>query len=433
MSESMIDTTSCGILTELPNGLKVATHSMPHAKSLFVGIWVNVGARDERDSETGIAHMLEHIAFKGTKRRTTHDISVEVDNVGGHINAQTGKEETAYHMYLLPEHLDMGIDILADILTEPTMPEEEIERERGVIIQEIGRSLDNPNNNLYNLFARAAYGEHTLGRPILGSVDNVKAFSRDDLKGFMNRHYGAGQMLVVASGAVEHEDFVRRVDAKLGGMKNVENVERITPKWQGGCHIETRDLQQMHIMVGLSAFGMRDERFHALEILMVLLGDGYSSRLSQEVREKRGLCYEIDSHAEIYSDSGHLFIYAGTSAEQANEMLEVAAAEIGDLVDDIGADELDRAKTRLRSSMVMSRESVLRCGVLLASQVLRFGEPQDDSDLMSKIEAVKVEDIKAVAADLINGGPPAMAAIGPKADIMSNETFADLLTKGKKA
>ncbi|WP_051482979.1 M16 family metallopeptidase [Thioalkalivibrio sp. HK1] len=423
-----------GNLTELPNGLKVATRPTPQAKSLYLGIWVNAGARDEHDSETGIAHMLEHIAFKGTKSRTARDIAIEVEDVGGGMNAHTGREETAYHMHLLPEHLDMGIDILADILINPTMPEDEIERERGVIIQEIGQALDNPNRMLQDLFSRAAYGEHTLGRSILGSVDNVKSFSRDDLTGFMNRHYGAGQMLVVASGAVDHDDFVRRVEAKLGGLKNAENAERITPKWQGGRYIETRDhLEQVHILVGLPAFGEHDERRYALELLALMLGHGFSSRLFQEVREKRGLCYGIGSGARFYSDTGCLLIGAGTSAEQVNEMLEVTAEQIADLVDDVSADELDRVKTKIRSSKVMMSESVGDCGELLANQILLFGEPQDEEDILNKYEAVQLADIKAVAADLINGGPPAIAAIGPKADIMSNETFADLLTKGKKA
>ena len=430
----MTDTASRGTLTELPNGLKVATRPMSQAKSLFVGVWVNAGARDERDSETGIAHMLEHMAFKGTKSRTARDIAIEVEDVGGFINAHTNREETAYHMRLLPEHLDMGIDILTDILTNPTMPENEIERERNVIIQEIGQALDEPDDLLHDLFARAAYGEHTLGRPILGSVDNIKSFSRDDLKGFMNRHYGAGQMLVVASGAVKHEDFVRRVEAKLGGLKNAENAERITPKWQGGRRIETRDhLEQMHIVVGLPAFGAHDKRRYALSLLSMMLGGGMSSRLFQEVRENRGLCYAIFSYTEHCSDSGYLSIYAGTSADQVNEMLEVTAAEIADLVDGVSADELERVKTQVRSSMVMSRESVQACGRSLANQIFLFGEPQDDSEILDKVAAVELADIKSVAADLINGGPPAIAAIGPKADIMSNETFADLLTKGKKA
>ncbi|MGB0519348.1 MAG: M16 family metallopeptidase [Candidatus Puniceispirillaceae bacterium] len=207
-----------GDLTTLPGGLRVASRSLAQAQSLSVGIWVNAGARDERDNEMGIAHMLEHMAFKGTNRRSARDIATEVENVGGYMNAHTSREETAYYLRLLPEYLDMGIDILADILTEPTMPDDEIERERDVIIQEIGQSQDTPDDIVFDMFARASYGDHKLGRPILGSIDSVSGFSRDNLRGFMSRHYGAGQMLVTASGAVEHDDFVKRVEQRLGNL-----------------------------------------------------------------------------------------------------------------------------------------------------------------------------------------------------------------------
>ena len=198
-------------VTKLSSGLRVATRSMPHVNSLSVGIWVMAGARDETDSETGIAHMLEHMAFKGTKNRSARDIATEVENVGGYMNAHTSREETAYYLRLLPEYLDMGIDILSDILTEPTMPDDEIERERGVIIQEIGQSQDTPDDVVFDMFADAAYGGHGLGRPILGSVESVGRFGRGDLRGFMDRYYGAGQMLAVAAGAVEHNSFVKKI------------------------------------------------------------------------------------------------------------------------------------------------------------------------------------------------------------------------------
>ena len=189
-------------VSELDNGLKIATRSMPHATSLSIGIWVNVGARDEQDGEQGIAHMLEHMAFKGTKRRDAQAIATDVENVGGFMNAHTSREETAYYLRLLPEYLDLGVDVLADILTESTLPFDEIERERGVIIQEIGQSLDTPDDLVFDLFAAACYGDHTLGRPILGTVDSVSAFSRRNLEAFLQRHYGARQMLVCAAGAL---------------------------------------------------------------------------------------------------------------------------------------------------------------------------------------------------------------------------------------
>jgi processing peptidase subunit beta len=415
-----------GLLTELGSGLKVATRAMPQAHSLSVGIWVNAGARDERDSETGIAHMLEHMAFKGTKRRSARDIATEVENVGGYMNAHTSREETAYYLRLLPEYLDMGIDILADILTEPTMPDEEIERERGVIIQEIGQSLDTPDDIVFDMFANASYGTHTLGRPILGSVDSVSGFSRDNLKGFMARHYGAGQMLVTGSGAVDHDDFVRRVETRLAGLETAEHARRTAPQWLGGRLVETRDLEQTHLVIGLPSFGAQDDRRYALMLLSTLFGGGMSSRLFQEVREKRGLCYSIFSFASMYSDSGHFGIYAGTSAAQANEMLSVTASQLAELAAGVGSEELDRAKAQLRASLVMARESVAGCGESLARQIMLFGTPQDDAELLERIIGVSAADVSAVAAGLIAGGQPVITAIGPEAKIMSNEDLAGI-------
>ena len=419
---------SRGILTELSSGLKVATRAMPQAQSLSVGIWVNAGARDERDSETGIAHMLEHMAFKGTKRRSARDIATEVENVGGYMNAHTSREETAYYLRLLPEYLDMGIDILADILTEPTMPDEEIERERGVIIQEIGQSQDTPDDIVFDMFAKASYGGHTLGRPILGSVDSVSGFSRDNLKGFMERHYGAGQMLVTASGAVDHDDFTKRVEARLGHLGRAQDVSRNAPEWKGGRHIEARDLEQSHLVIGLPSFGAKDERRYALMLFSTLFGGGMSSRLFQEVREKRGLCYSIFSFASMYSDSGHFGVYAGTSAETANEMLAVTAGQLADLASGVGAEELERAKAQLRASLVMSRESVSGCGDSLARQIMLFGAPQDDAELLDRIMDVDAAAVQQVASDLVGGGMPAITAIGPEAEIMTNEELGGILT-----
>ncbi|MGB2159236.1 MAG: M16 family metallopeptidase, partial [Candidatus Puniceispirillaceae bacterium] len=349
---------------------------------------------------------------------------------GGYMNAHTSREETAYYLRLLPEYLDMGIDILADILTEPTMPDDEIERERGVIIQEIGQSQDTPDDIVFDMFARASYGDHKLGRPILGSIDSVSGFSRDNLRGFMSRHYGAGQMLVTASGAVEHDDFVKRVEQRLGNLAGAEDTRRDSPVWQGARHIEVRDLEQTHLVIGLPSFGARDDRRFALMVMSTLFGGGMSSRLFQEVREKRGLCYSIFSFASMYSDSGHFGVYAGTSADRANEMLTVTAQQLADLATNVGEDEVNRAKAQLRASLVMARESVSGCGDALARQIMLFGAPVDDTDLLDQIAAVDASAVRGVAADLIAGGQPAIAAIGPQSPIMENEVLSRLLAGG---
>ena len=244
----------------------------------------------------------------------------------------------------------------------------------------------------------------------------------------MGRYYGAGQMLVTASGAVDHDDFVSRVDARLGSLATAEDTSRVMPEWQGGRHVAVRELEQTHLVIGLPSFGARDERRFALMVLSTLFGGGMSSRLFQEVREKRGLCYSIFSFASMYSDSGHFGVYAGTSAAQANEMLGVTAGQLAELSASVGTDELERAKAQLRASLVMARESVSGCGDALARQIMLFGAPVDDSDLLDQIAAVESEKVRSVAEDLVSGGAPAIAAIGPDSSVMENQELAALLS-----
>jgi len=419
---------SKGQLTTIANGLRIASREMESAHTISIGIWVNAGARDERENEQGIAHMLEHMAFKGTAGRDAKQIATEVEDVGGYMNAHTSREETAYYLRLLPENLDLGVDILADILTKSTLPEDEIERERGVIIQEIGQSLDTPDDLVFDLFAKAAHDGHTLGRPILGTIDSVSGFSRDDLDGFMRRHYGAGQMLVSAAGAIKHDDLVTRITDRLGDLKSASDTKRVLPKWNAGRSIVERDLEQTHVVFGVPALAARDPDRFAMLALSTLYGGGMSSRLFQQVREQRGLCYSIFSFASMYSDTGHFAVYAGTSADQVDEMLSVAAGELGAIATKVSSDEVERAKAQLRASLLMGRESVAGCGDALARQVNLFGKPSDDAELLAAIDEVDAAAVSAVAARVIGAGGPAMAAVGPKDKIMSNESLAQALS-----
>jgi predicted Zn-dependent peptidase len=407
-------------VSSLGNGLRIATRYMPHATTVSVGIWVNAGARDEYDNEQGIAHMLEHMAFKGTQKRDAQTIATEVENVGGYMNAHTSREETAYYLRLLPEHVELGVDILADILTQSTLPETEIERERGVIIQEIGQSLDTPDDLVFDLFARACFEGHTLARPILGTVDSVSGFSQQDLRGFLDRHYGSGQMLVVAAGAITHDALRVLIEDRLDHIGNAHSAERSAAQWQGGRQIVQRQLEQSHVVFGLSAnvTSMKD-RF-ALMGLSTLYGGGMSSRLFQQVREKRGLCYSIFSFAALNSDGGSFAVYAGTSAEQVDEMLEVSATELRAIAEKAGVDEVSRAKAQLRANLLMSRESVSSCGDALARQIMLFGKPQPDEELLAAISDIDCVSISLMAEQLIASGPPAIAVVGPQSDIMSN-------------
>ncbi len=411
-------------VSELGNGLKIATRSMPHATTLSIGIWVNAGARDEHDNEQGIAHMLEHMAFKGTKRRDAQAIATEVENVGGFMNAHTSREETAYYLRLLPEYLDLGVDVLADILTESTLPSDEIERERGVIIQEIGQSLDTPDDLVFDLFAAACYGDHTLGRPILGTVDSVSAFNRQNLEAFLQRHYGARQMLVCAAGALDHDDLARRIERRLGTIGDATFAARQPAKWAAGRQLVKRDLEQSHIIFGLpTAVKNIVDRF-SLMALSTLYGGGMSSRLFQQVREKRGLCYSIFSFAALHSDGGSFGVYAGTSATQVNEMLSVCAGELAAVASGVADCEVERAKAQIRASLLMNRESVSSCADALARQIMLFGYPQHDSELLDAIDAIDGAKIAALAASLVGDDAPSMACVGPSMNLMTNDIFS---------
>ena len=419
---------SAAKLTRLANGLGVATRTMPHAQTISIGIWVQVGARDERDNEQGIAHMLEHMAFKGTSNRDALAIATEVEDVGGFMNAHTSREETAYYVRILPEHLDLGIDILADILTCSTLPEDEIERERGVIIQEIGQSVDTPDDMVFDLFAESTHGSHTLGRPILGTVDSVSAFTQRDLAGFMKRHYGAGQMLVCAAGKIDHDDLVSRITDAIGTIKTAEDATRNRPAWLAGRSILTRELEQAHVIFGLPAPSATTPDRFSLMALSTLYGGGMSSRLFQQVREKRGLCYSIFSFPTLYSDCGVFGVYAGTSADKVDEMLRVSAGELADIAAKVTDEEVARAKAQIRANLLMSRESVAACGDALARQITLFGEPQDDGDLLDAIDAITPAAVSKVASELIAAGDPAVALVGPTDNIMSNSQLGAALS-----
>ena len=283
------------------------------------------------------------------------------------------------------------------------MPDVELNVNAGVIIQEIGQSLDTPDDLVFDLFASACYDNHNLGRPILGTVDSGSNFQRSDLSGFMNRFYGAGQMLVVASGLVRHDDIVSRIDANLGSLSDAKTAKRQLPVWSAGRQIATRDLEQSHIVFGLPAKAATAPDRFALMALSTLYGGGMSSRLFQQVREQRGLCYSIFSFASLYSDSGVFSVYAGTSASQANEMLTVAAGELASIAQSVHPDEVARAKAQLRASLLMSRESVSNCGDALARQIMLFGAPQDDAMLLAAIDDVDENAVRDMAAQLISG------------------------------
>ena len=412
-------------VSRLENGLTVASAHMPDAHSVAVGVWIKAGSRDEADGLTGVAHFLEHMAFKGTATRDAAQIAREVEDVGGFMNAHTSREETAYYINLLPEHMELGVDILSDILTASTLPSHEIERERGVIIQEIGQSLDTPDDLVFELFNKACFGEHTLGQSILGSQDTVSSFRQADLAGFMNRFYGSNQMIICAAGQLEHDRFAALVGERFSGVHLSEEPRRLAPSWQAGSNRADRDLEQTHTVFGFSAPGIRSAQRFDMMILANLYGGGMSSRLFQKVREERGLCYSIFAFSQMLSDTGVFGVYAGTSQAQANEMLEVCATELKDCLVNISTDELSRSKQQLKAALLMRLDSVSASLDSLARQIALFGGPRDKDEMIREIEAVSQDSLQALVAQLTTGRP-AMATVGPVNGVMGTDGLSDL-------
>ena len=411
----------------LANGLELATVTMPYAHSISLGIWVKAGARDESQNETGIAHFLEHMAFKGTSTRNAAQIASEIESVGGFMNAYTSREETAYFISLLPDEMPLGVELLCDILTDSQLPSHEIERERGVIIQEIGQSVDTPDDAVFEHFNAASFGRHSLGNSILGTTDSVSGFSQADLKAFMDRYYGSGQMMFCAAGNLSHDSLAMMVGERLGRLKNAQSPSRKAPVWQAGEKIDERPLEQSHFVFGLSAPSASSAQRYALFLLSNIYGGGMSSRLFQQVREERGLCYSIFSFSQLLSDNGVFGVYAGTSESQLNEMLTVATAALGDCTHSITDDELARAKQQLKAASLMRRDSVSGMMESTARQLILFGEVLDRDKLIADIDAVSKQEVMDIAAELIKSSKPSIALTGPGRSFKGHGWLSDRL------
>ncbi|MEZ5934711.1 MAG: pitrilysin family protein [Alphaproteobacteria bacterium] len=417
-------------ITTLDNGLRVATVAMPSVQTASVGVWVDAGARHERPEVNGVAHMLEHMAFKGTARRSARVIAEEIENVGGQLNAYTSRENTAYYARVLAEDLPLATDLIADILQESTFEPEELERERGVILQEIGQTLDTPDDLIFDLFQETAFPDQALGRSILGPAEIIQGMSRDQLMGYMAEHYAPGRMVLAAAGKVEHE---RLVDLGAELFRKLPANSSAPADLQAGHYArgelrKERDLEQVHLILGLPAFSYHDDDFYALQVLSAVLGGGMSSRLFQEVREKRGLAYSVFSFAACYKDTGVFGIYAGTGEEQTAELVPVLCDEFAALIDKASEEELSRARAQLKASMMMGLESCFAQSEEIARQLLIFDRRIPQEETIAEIDAVDAAAIKRVGERLIEGRRPCLAAIGPVGRLPDLESVERRLT-----
>lgn len=414
-------------VSRLSNGLTVATETLPSVETVALGTWVKSGARNEREDEHGMAHLLEHMAFKGTKSRSAFQIASQIENVGGEINAATSVETTSFYARVLSGDVPLAVDILSDILQDSEFDPNELEREQHVILQEIGAAHDTPDDIVFDRFTETAFRHQTIGRSILGTPETVQSFTSAQLHDFMTRQYGAERMVVVAAGDVKHDEFVREVEKRLGNFRpKAESAIPQYAQYVGGDFREDRDLMDAQIVLGFEgrAYHVRD--FYASQVLSMILGGGMSSRLFQEVREKRGLCYSVYAFHWGFSDTGIFGIHAATGQSDIAELLPVIIGELQKAGESILQEELDRARAQYRAGLIMSAESCSSRASQIARQLLLFGRPIAKEELMERLQALTVERLTDLSARLFSTRPT-ITAVGPVGTLAPYEAILDSL------
>lgn len=399
-------------VTTLDNGFRIVTERMPGLKSASLGVWVSAGCRNERLQQNGIAHFLEHMAFKGTKKRNALQIAEAIEDVGGYINAYTSREMTAYYVRVLEDDVPLALDVISDIVLNSVFDPKELEIERGVILQEIGQSLDTPDDIIFDWLQDTAYPDQAMGRAILGSTENVRSFSREDLQKFVTEHYGPEQMVLSAAGSVDHDALVEEARSLFGDLNRTPKFSNEPSKFIGGEVRVIKDLEQAHFALSFESASYLDDNIYTAQIYSTALGGGMSSRLFQEIREKRGLCYSIYASAGAFADSGMMTIYSGTSSNDISGLANITIDEIKRSASDMTDEEVARSRSQMKAGMLMGLEGASARCERLARTILIFNRVPDLDEIVSKIDAVNAEHVKEFAQNLCNSSV-AYALYGP--------------------
>ncbi|MDP4032666.1 MAG: pitrilysin family protein [Pseudorhodobacter sp.] len=402
-------------LDTLPNGLRIVTEDMPGLKSAAIGIWVTAGGRHERVEQNGIAHFLEHMAFKGTKTRTALQIAEQIEDVGGYINAYTSREMTAFYARVLQDDVGLALDVISDIVLNPVFDPKEIEVERHVILQEIGQAADTPDDIIFDWLQEVSYPEQAFGRTILGPAERVAAFTRDDLTRFVAQNYGPDRMILSAAGGVDHDALLAQATAIFGGLKPVGNNPVQPADFAGGERREIKDLEQAHFALSFEAPAWRAPDVYTAQVYAMAMGGGMSSRLFQKIREERGLCYSIFAQSGAYEDTGQITIYAGTSAEEIAELTQLTIAELKRAAADISETEVARARAQLKAGLLMGLESPSSRAERLARLLVIWGRVPDVEEAVARIDAVTTADVRRYGGEMLLARS-ALALYGPVAD-----------------
>ncbi|MFD4721764.1 M16 family metallopeptidase [Streptomyces sp. NPDC058423] len=411
--------------TTLPGGLRIVTETLPSVRSATFGIWAHVGSRDETPSLNGATHYLEHLLFKGTRKRSALDISAAIDAVGGEMNAFTAKEYTCYYARVLDTDLPLAIDVVCDMLTGSLILDEDVDAERGVILEEIAMTEDDPGDVVHDLFARTMFGDTPLGRPVLGTVDTINALNRPQIARFYRKHYDPTHLVVAAAGNIDHATVVRQVRRAFeqAGALTRTDARPVAPRdglrklrTAGRVEVLDRRTEQAHVVLGMPGLARTDERRWALGVLNTALGGGMSSRLFQEVREKRGLAYSVYSYTSGFADCGLFGVYAGCRPNQVHDVLKICRNELDRVANEgLADDEIDRAVGQLSGSTVLGLEDTGALMNRIGKSELCWGAQMSVDDMLANIAAVTPDDVRAVAREVL-GQRPSLSVIGPLKD-----------------
>jgi predicted Zn-dependent peptidase len=398
----------------LENEIPVVMEPFKNVRSVAVGIWVKVGSRYETSEKSGISHFLEHMFFKGTRKRTTKDIAVEADSMGGDLNAYTSRENTAFYIKVLDEYLEKGVDLLSDIFVNSTFPENELEKEKKIIKEEIKMVEDTPDDYVHDLFSQMIWGNEGLGQSILGRRETIAAFTRDDLLSHIKRYYGSKDIVVACAGNFVPEDLMGMLGRRLSGLRHGSEPKKGNPPgFRGNVKVYTKDISEAHICIGVPGISQTSEERYSFFLLNTILGAGVSSRLFQEIREKRGLAYSVYSFTSSYMDTGLWGVYAGVSKKRVMEVAELVVSEMLHLTDTLSENELERAKKHLKGNLILSLESTSSRMNNIARQEMYFGRYISSDEIIESVERVRLNDIRAISERLINKDLFAITAYGP--------------------
>jgi len=415
--------------TTLANGMVVLTDDMPHLESASLGVWVKAGARSERKAEHGISHLLEHMAFKGTKTRSALEIAEAIENVGGDLNAATSIEHTGYFARVLKEDVVLAADILSDILQNSVFEQAELDREQQVIVQEIGAARDNPDDHVFDLFQAAAFPEQPIGRTILGTVDSVRDFTPDTIRKYMNRNYVGDHMVFAAAGNVDHDDLVQVAEQQFATLKANGAPAPQRAEYKGGEERLISDHEQAHIVLGFEGRAYNSDGFYAAQVLASILGGGMSSRLFQEVREKRGLCYSVYSFHWAFADSGVFGVAAATGEDEVGDLVPVVLDELRRATETITDEEVTRVRNQIRAGLLMSLESPSARAGQLARQQILWGRPIPMQETVERINRITTQRVQDVAQQIFMSGTPTLAGIGPIGNLADVGAISDILKR----